>query len=118
MQIIFQKYAVQSQAQPANFSRHKRCQQALVSAYVAVLSWLDFWLPCQYMQTVCLAETISVLKQAAPPSKTVSSCPQVTQLQSRMRQVAEQMEADACQQAAHMHASLEQEKDTWAQLCR
>ena len=35
-----------------------------------------------------------------------------------MRRVAEQMEADAFQQTAHLHASLEQEKGTWAQLCR
>ena len=57
-------------------------------------------------------------EQAAPPSKTVSWRPQVTQLQGRMRQMAEQMEADACQQAAHLHAGLEQEKGTWDQLCR
>ena len=35
-----------------------------------------------------------------------------------MRHMAEQMEADACQQAANLHASLEQEKGIWDQLCR
>ena len=35
-----------------------------------------------------------------------------------MRQMAEQMEADACQQAAQLQVTVEQERSTWDQLCR
>lgn len=32
--------------------------------------------------------------------------------------MAEQLETEACQQAAQLHASVEQERGTWDQLCR
>lgn len=51
-------------------------------------------------------------------SCTESHGTQVGQLQGKIRRMAEQMEAGACKQAEQLHASVEQERRTWDQLCR